>query len=85
MRAEELRHFLDRRPFQAIRLHISSGQHVDITHPEAALVSRSLVAVAVGGAGGVAEFLSHYNLLHVVKIEILDGEKPARRRKTRRD
>lgn len=84
MRAQELRALLDRRPFEPIRLHISSGQTVDIKHPEMALVTRSLVVVGVADADDrVADYAVHYNLLHVVKIEPLNGEKPKRRRKSR--
>ena len=80
MRPEELRGMLDRRPFEPFRLHISSGQSVDVKHPEMAIVSRSLVAVGEGGQRGVADHIVHYNLLHVVKIEPLDGKRRATRR-----
>ena len=73
MRPDELRKFLDRRPFEPFRLHISSGQFVDVKHPEMATVSRSLVNIGVGGAKGVAEHFVWYNLIHIVKIEPLDG------------
>ena len=83
MRADELRKLLDRRPFEPIRLHISSGQTVDIKHPELAFVTRSLVVVGVTESDDerVADYAVHYNLLHVVKIEPLDGTKPKRRTK----
>ena len=81
MRADELRRLLDRRPFDPIRLHISSGQTVDIRHPEMAFVTHSLVVVGVTESDErVADYAVHYNLLHVVKIEPLDGAKPKRRR-----
>ena len=81
MRAEELRALLDRRPFEPIRLHISSGQTVDIKHPEMALVTRSLVVVGVADSDErVADYAVHYNLLHVVKIEPLTGAGNKRRR-----
>ncbi|MCH8344904.1 MAG: hypothetical protein IH983_13075 [Planctomycetes bacterium] len=74
MRAVELRELLDRRPFEPIRLHISSGQTVDIKHPEMAFVTRSLVFVGVTDSDDrVADYGIFYNLLHVVKIEPLDG------------
>ena len=74
MRADELRALLDRRPFEPIRLHISSGQTVDIKHPEMAFVTRSLVVVGVTHSDDrVADYAIHYNLLHIVKIEPLDG------------
>ncbi|MCH8151656.1 MAG: hypothetical protein IH830_04710 [Planctomycetes bacterium] len=76
MRAVELRELLDRRPFEPIRLHISSGQTVDIKHPEMAFVTRSLVFVGVTDSDDrVADYGIFYNLLHVVKIEPLDGTK----------
>jgi len=74
MRADELRALLDRRPFKPIRLHISSGQHVDIRHPEMALVSRSVVAVAVGDPRRrIGDEIAWYNLIHVVKITEING------------
>lgn len=83
MRADEMRALLDRRPFEPIRLHISSGQTVDIKHPEMALVTRSLVVAGVTESDErVADYAVHYNLLHIVKIEPLDGTKrrPTKRR-----
>ena len=85
MRADELRVRLDRRPFEPIRLHISSGQTVDIKHPEMAFVTRSLVVVGVTAADSkVADYAIYYNLLHIVKIEPLNSEKPKRRRSKRK-
>jgi hypothetical protein len=81
MRAEEMRALLDRRPFQPIRLHITSGQTVDIRHPEMAFVTRSLVVIGVTESDErVADYAVHYNLLHVVKIEPFDGSRPKRGR-----
>jgi hypothetical protein len=83
MRAEELREIPDRRPFEPIRLHVSSGQTVDVTHPEAAIVTRSLVAVGLGGPG-VHEAIIHHNLPDIVKIEPLNRRQshtPRKRRK----
>jgi hypothetical protein len=78
MRADELRALLDHRPFQPIRLHISSGEHVDVIHPKMALVSRFQVAVALSPNRRVADVIAHYNLIHVVKISRLQ---PRRRRR----
>lgn len=78
MRADELRSLLDRRPFSPLRIHISSGEYVDVIHPEMALVSRSLVAVALPPTRRVADVIAHYSLIHVVKISPL---LPVRRRR----
>lgn len=84
MRAEESRKILDRRPFEPVRIRISSGQYVDVRHPEMAIVSRSLVAVGVEPRNGVAEHMVWYNLLHIAKIEPFDAKKPAADRSRRK-
>lgn len=71
MRPDDLKAHLDRRPFVPFRLHISSGQHAEVRHPEMAIVGRSLVAIGEGGTDGVADIIVWYNLLHIVKIEPL--------------
>lgn len=76
MRADDLVKILRTRPFQPLRLYISSGEHVDINHPELAIVTRYLVTVGVAKKPGVvADHLVHYNLLHIVKVEALNGHK----------
>ena len=85
MRANEMRALLDRRPFVPIRLHVSSGQTVDIKHPEMAIVTRSLVFVGVTDSDDrVADYGVFYNLLHVVKIEPTNDTKPKRRKTPRK-
>ncbi len=85
MRADVMRKLLDRRPFEPMRLHISSGQTVDIKHPEMAFVTRSLVFLGVTDSDErVADYGVFYNLLHVVKIEPLNDSKTPKRRKTPR-
>ena len=81
MRADELKQLLDRRPFQPIRLHISSGEHADVIHPEAAMLGRSLIVVALKRRAGIVHQFAWYNLLHVVKISPLRAARKARRRR----
>ncbi len=81
MRAEDFREFLHRRPFEPFRVYISSGETVDIPHPEMALLSRSMFAFAVGPRRGVVVEMGWYNLIHVVKIVPLSA---LGRRKSRR-
>ena len=90
MRPNELLTLLNQRPFEPMRLHISSGETVDIRHPEMAIVGRSLVFVAVAERGKPAkpgqmvDHVAHYNLLHIVKIEPLNGARPKRQKSKRR-
>lgn len=79
MHAAEFRKLLDQRPFEPIRLHISSEQHVNVRPREMAIVSRSPVAVGVARGGRVADYTGHYNLLHVVKVEPLNRQRGAQR------
>ena len=83
MRADELQNMLNQRPFEPLRLHITNGQPVDIRHPELAIVGRSLVFIASGRGdqpdaeaepGRIVHHVAHYNLLHIVKIEPLNGD-----------
>ena len=79
MRADELRALLDRRPFEPIRLHISSGQTVDIKHPEMALVTRSLVVVGVNESD---ERVAGTWFLRVTLGTLAGGEKDQVRQRT---
>ncbi len=80
MHPSELKALIDRRPFQPIRLHITGGETVDITHPDAAVVSRSLVCVGLGRLpDGVVERMNWYNLVHVVKVEPIHHTENGRR------
>ena len=79
MRAGELRSLLDHRPFRPLRIYISSGEHVDVVHPEMAIVSRSLVAVGLHPRRRVADVIVHYSLIHVVKIVPLSRLRRRRR------
>ncbi len=81
MRANDFRKFLDHRPFEPIRVLISSGQTVDIRHPEQAMVARSMFVFATGPRREVVEDFGWYNLIHVVKIVPLIA---LGRRRTRR-
>jgi len=81
MRPDELKTLLERRPFEPFRMIISSGEHVDVRHPEMAIVARSYVAAAVRPRKGIAEHVAWYSLIHVVKVVPLGD---LRRRRSRR-
>lgn len=67
MRPEEIRKLLERRPFVPFRLLMTSGEHVDVRHPETVLVARSHIAVALRSRKGIAEYVVWYSLIHIVK------------------
>jgi hypothetical protein len=76
MQATELIDLIKRRPFEPFRLHISNGESVDVRHPDMAIVTKSLMALPVhrdSATAGPADSLAMYNLIHIVKVEMLNG------------
>ena len=75
MRPLDLRDQLRRAPFQPLRLFLSDGSHYDIPHPEAAMVSRTMVVIGLRGQrGDLPERLAHCDPLHVTRIEPIDTD-----------
>jgi len=68
MRYDEFKGSLDERPFKPVRIFITSGQTVDVRHPEQVLIARSMFAFAVGPKKGLPEHIGWYSLIHVVKV-----------------
>jgi len=85
MRPKSVRQLLDERPFQPLRVHMSNGEIVDITHPELALVTESALVVPVRVRDRIPEYVAHYNLLHIVKIEPSNGARTPRKRPRPKD
>ena len=72
MTVQTFREMLGRRPFQPVRLTLSSGNSYEIRHPEMALLTRTslLIGVDLAEDGVPAEF-KIISLLHVTAIEPL--------------
>jgi len=83
MRPEDVREHLETRPFEPFRLFLSDGKTFDIRHPDLCIVSRSAVYIGIPDpkTPGVALRVAHCTLIHITRIEPLDG---AKRRNTRR-
>ncbi len=75
MTVQTFREMLSRRPFQPVRITLSSGLAFEIKHPEMAMLTRSslLVGVNVADDGIPAEF-KILSLLHVTAIEPLSTQ-----------
>ncbi len=75
MTVQIFREMLGRRPFQPVRVILSSGQSYEIRHPEMASLTRTslLAGVDVAGDGIPAEFRI-LSLLHVTAIEPLSQQ-----------
>jgi len=60
---------LRRRPFEPIRLRLSSGDVYEVRHPENALLLRGGVYVALGSEGDLPERAVFCSLLHIAAVE----------------
>jgi hypothetical protein len=84
MNVETLRDQVRRQPFEPFRVYLSDGSHYDVRHPEMIAVSRRDVAIPIGPRKGeVADRLAIYDLLHIVRLEPMNG-RTLRRRRSRR-
>ncbi len=75
MTVQTFREMLARRPFQPVKLTLSSGQSFEIRHPEMAMLTRTsiLIGTDVAEDGVPAEF-KVVSLLHVASIEPLTSQ-----------
>ena len=75
MTVQTFRDMLARRPFQPVRLTLSSGQSFEIRHPENAFLTRTciLIGIDVADDGVPAEF-KIVSLLHVASMEPLTNQ-----------
>ena len=76
MRSEEIREYLDARPFVPFRVHLSDGSSYQIVHPHQALVTTWSVEVGVPELRvepRIYERIAHCSLINIVKVEKLQA------------
>jgi hypothetical protein len=70
MTVQTFKEMLSRRPFQPVRVTLSSGQSYEIRHPENALLTRTTLLVGVDETpDGVPAEFKILSLLHVTSME----------------
>ena len=75
MTVQTFRDILKRRPFQPVRLVVSSGESYEIRHPEMALLTRSDILIGTGARDdGIPAEFRIVSLLHVTAIEPLEPQ-----------
>jgi hypothetical protein len=85
MTAEKIQEHLRRQPFRPFRVFLSDGSAHDVRHPEMALLTRREVIIAVPqDVKRLPERTVTCDLLHVTRIEPIDGKSAAPQSKTRR-
>jgi hypothetical protein len=72
MRPDVLKKLLQREPFVALRLHLSSGVFFDIRDPELVVVTRSTVELLFSADDGKRRE-AIINLLHIHWVEVLEA------------
>ena len=85
MTPEKIQEHLHRQPFQPFRVFFSDGSAHDVRHPEMALLTRREVIIAVPqDVKRLPERTVTCDLLHVTRIEPINGRSANPRPKTRR-
>src|SRR4051812_32691404 len=69
MTAETFRSFLQRKPFEPLRVTMSSGQSFEIPHPEMALLTpKGLIIVLPDQNGQPTERIEFCSFLHIASV-----------------
>jgi hypothetical protein len=78
MTVQTFKEMLGRRPFQPVRLVMSSGERYEIRHPEMALLTRTDILVGLDERDdGVPARFKICSLLHVTAIEPIETSSAA--------
>lgn len=70
MRQDDLRDYLDRRPFHPFRIYLTSGVYFDIRQAHMVQVGRSTLTLGLTMEGDMQRFFV-VALVHIVWLEIL--------------
>ncbi len=78
MRPSEIEAQLKQRPFIPLRMYLSDGSSYDVRHPEMAIVTRTIVMLAIydGARGSMPERGVFCDPMHVTRLEPIDGQGP---------
>lgn len=73
MVVHDFRNLIGAQPFKPFRLVMSSGQAVDVRHPELAMMTRTSILIsALKPNGRLGDHYDIFSLLHVTRIEFHD-------------
>jgi len=71
MREQYFRQLLDRRPFERLRVHVSTGSYYDIPHPEFAQSGNEALVLTISGDAAEKVKYVHCSWLHVSHVEVM--------------
>lgn len=72
MRTEDIREFVNKRPFEPFRITLTDGRTYDVVHPELAMVGRSSMVIgvpAVDKSEPVYDRAITVSLIHIMQAE----------------
>ncbi len=72
MRPEDIRDFLQHKPFHPFRITLTDGREYEVRHPELAMVGRSAVAIGLPAPEDprpIYDRLVPVSLLHIMQVE----------------
>jgi hypothetical protein len=73
MTLESIHEWLQKRPFQAIRISSSSGESYEVRHPEMAWLTRTELLIGIAERRGFPSRYRAISLLHITAVEPLDS------------
>jgi hypothetical protein len=70
--AKQIRDLMQAKPFRPFRIHLSDGNHNDITNHDMAFVGRNTVEIGLNlDPDGFAEYFTRCSILHITELEDL--------------
>jgi len=86
VRPEDVRGHVAEKPFKPFRIFMSDGATFDVRHPELCIIERSSVYVVIPNRRQpwLTDRLAHCALIHITRIEPLNGRNGRRPRAPRR-
>ncbi|MCA8950623.1 MAG: hypothetical protein KDE27_14060 [Planctomycetes bacterium] len=71
-RAEDIAALTQRRPFRPFRIHMADGSHVDVRHPELAMIMKDRMIVGLpSDRPGIVDDYEYCAILHITRLEEL--------------
>ncbi len=84
MRMQDVQKRLRDAPFRPFRMHLTDGSSYEVRHPELVLLGRRMLILGIPGRPENTYFETSVDidLMHIVRMDDLDGERsrPSRRR-----
>ena len=73
MTLDSIHEWLQKRPFQPIRVSSSSGESYEVRHPEMAWLTRTELLIGIAERRGFPSRYRALSLLHITAVEPLDS------------